>query len=48
MKQIEVEQKYRRDVLRRTVEVVKFLTERGLSFRGDDEVFGSANNGNYM
>jgi len=48
VKQVELERKYWRDVLQRAVEVIKFLAERGLPFRGDDEVFGSANNGNYM
>lgn len=48
MKQVELERKYWRDVLQRAVEVIKFLAERGLPFRGDDEVFRSANNDNYM
>ena len=48
VKQVELERRYWRDVLQRAVEVIKFLAERGLPFRGDDEVFGSANNGNYM
>ena len=30
------------------VETVKFLTERGLPFRGSDETFGSETNGNYL
>jgi len=41
VKQVELERKYWRDVLQRAVEVIKFLAERGLPFRGDDEVFGS-------
>jgi len=36
------------DVLKRVVAVVKFLCERSLSFRGDNEVFGVPNNGNYL
>lgn len=48
VKQVELERKYWRDVLQRAVEVIKFLAERGLPFRGNDEVWGSANNGNYM
>jgi len=48
VKQVELERRYWRDVLQRAVEVIKFLAERGLPFRGDDEVFGSGNNGNYM
>ena len=30
------------------VEVIKFLSQRGLAFRGEDELFGSPHNGNYM
>jgi len=37
-----------REVLRRVVETVKFLAERGLPFRGTDEKFGSQTNGNYL
>jgi len=36
------------DVLKRVVTVVKFLCEQILSFRGDNEVFGVLNNGNYL
>ena len=39
---------YWRDVLRRVVAVIKFLGERGLAFRGNDELFGSPHNGNYL
>ncbi|XP_066590524.1 zinc finger MYM-type protein 1-like [Prorops nasuta] len=35
-------------VLKRVVAVVRFLAERGLSFRGTHEVIGSSNNGNYL
>ena len=38
---------YWRDVLKRIVVVIKYLGERGLPFRGDDETFGSAHNGPY-
>jgi hypothetical protein len=48
VKHIETERKYWRDVLLRVVETIKFLSERGLAFRGDDETFGSLTNGNYM
>jgi len=48
VKQLESERKYWRDVLIRVVETIKFLSERGLAFRGDDETFGSLRNGNYM
>ena len=39
---------YWRDVLKRIVFVFKYLGERGLPFRGDDETFGSAHNGNIL
>ena len=38
----------RRNVLSRVVAVVTFLAERGLPFRGHDEVIGSHANGNYL
>ncbi|KAK0137416.1 Zinc finger MYM-type protein 1 [Merluccius polli] len=40
--------KYWREVLRRVVAVIKFLSVRGLAFRGDDELLGSSSNGNYL
>ena len=46
--QTESEIRYWQKVLLRVVSVVKFLAERGLPFRGHDEIFGSAHNGNYM
>ena len=48
VKQLKVEQQYWRDVLKRVVAVVKFLSSRGLSFRGDNEILGSQHNGNYL
>lgn len=39
---------YWRNVLKQIVAVVNFLTSRGLSFRGDNEILGSPNNGNYL
>lgn len=45
---VENEIHYWTDVLKRVVTVIRFLAERGLAFRGEDEVIGSANNGNYM
>lgn len=39
---------YWKSVLERAVDVIKFLAERGLSFRGHDEKFGSLANSNYM
>lgn len=35
-------------VLKRAVSVIKFIAERGLAFRGDDELVGSPRNGNYL
>lgn len=32
----------------RVISVIKFLTSRGLSLRGDNEVFGVINNGNFL
>ena len=40
--------KYWREVLRRIVAVIKFLSVRGLAFRGDNELLGSSGNGNYL
>lgn len=44
----EQEVQYWRNVLQRVVSVLKKLSSRGLAFRGDDEVFGSEHNGNFM
>ena len=38
--QQEEERKYWRDVLKHVVETIKFLAQRGLSFRGSQETFG--------
>ena len=46
--QFESERQYWRNVLRRVVAVIKFISERGLAPRGANEVFGSSQNGNYM
>ena len=48
VKQINGEKQYWREVLRRVVSVIKFLGERGLAFRGNDEMPGSPLNGNYL
>lgn len=48
LSQIEEQVKYWRHVLHRVVTVVKQLSSRGLAFRGEDEVFGSVRNGNFM
>ena len=42
------EASYWREVLRRIVAVIMFLSERGLAFRGDNEILGSVHNGNYL
>jgi len=42
------EEEYWRQVLKRVVYVVQFISERGLAFRGDDEILGSPNNGNFL
>lgn len=47
-KQIKEEKHYWREVLRRVAAVIKFLAERGLPFRGDDELLYSPHNGNYL
>ena len=46
--QFESERQYWRNVLRRAVAVIKFISERGLALHGANEVFGSSQNGNYM
>lgn len=46
--QIETEQNYWRLLLKRIIAVIKFLAERGLAFRGSDEIVGSPHNGNYL
>ena len=47
-RQQDAEGKYWKEVLRRIVAVIKFLSERGLAFRGENELFGSSSNGNYV
>lgn len=46
--QFDMERDYWKNVLRRVVTVVKFLAQRGLAFRGQDEILGSCNNGNFL
>lgn len=48
LEQCKEEESYWREVLQRVVAVIKFLSERGLSFRGSEEIFGSPHNGNYL
>lgn len=47
-RQIEAEGQYWKAVLRCVVAVIKFLSERGLPSRGDDELLGSPHNCNYL
>ncbi|XP_065665548.1 zinc finger MYM-type protein 1-like [Hydra vulgaris] len=39
---------YWRSLLKRLISVLKFVCERGLALRGDNEMIGSPNNGNYL
>uniref|UniRef100_A0A8C9YGK0 TTF-type domain-containing protein n=1 Tax=Sander lucioperca TaxID=283035 RepID=A0A8C9YGK0_SANLU len=48
LKQMEGARQYWREVLKRVVAVIKFFGERGLAFRGDNELLGSPLNGNYL
>ena len=48
IKQIKNETRYWRDVLRRTIDVITFICERGLVFRGPGQDIGSNHNGNYL
>ncbi len=48
VKQIAGKKEYGKQVLKRVVAVIKFLAERGLAFRGEDELLGSPHNGNYL
>ena len=47
-KQLEVEKNYWIDILKRVVEAIRFLSTRGLAFRGGHEVIGVTDNGNYL
>ena len=47
-KQLELQYTYWSEVLKRVVTAVTFLSERGLAFRGASEIFGRADNGNYL
>ena len=46
--QVQQEHQYWTSVLKRVVSVVKFIAERGLAFRGSNELIGSPGNGNYL
>lgn len=40
--------KYWKAVLNRVVEIIKYLTSKGLALRGSDEHIGSLQNGNFL
>ena len=42
------ERTFLRNVLERLIDIVIFLAERNLAFRGSDEVLGSPHNGNFL
>jgi len=46
--QVEKQTKYWQSILKRAVSVIKFIAERGLAFRGNDQIIGSPANGNYL
>ena len=46
--QIKAKQQYWWHVMKRITTVICTLAERGLLFRGNNEQFGSPNNGNYL
>lgn len=46
--QFNQEKEYWMKVLERVVTVIKFLSSRGLAFRGDTELLGCQHNGNYL
>lgn len=48
VRQVNAEREYWRGVLKRIAETIRYLSERGLPFRGSDEVIGSPTNGNYL
>ncbi|XP_042902047.1 zinc finger MYM-type protein 5-like [Parasteatoda tepidariorum] len=48
IKQYQSEVHYWHSVLQRIVETVKFLSSRGMAFFGENEMFGSTHNGNFL
>ncbi|XP_047132475.1 uncharacterized protein LOC124811201 [Hydra vulgaris] len=42
------EKQFWRDVQERLIDIIKFLSERNLAFRGSEEVLGSPHNGNFL
>ena len=47
-KQMTEEVNYWRSVLKRVISVITFISERGLAFRGRNEILGKRDNGNYL
>ena len=48
VRQASEDQDYWRAVLERITETIRYLSERGLPFRGSNEIVGSPKNGNYL
>ena len=48
IEQGQTERIYAKAVLERVVATIKFLAERSLAFRGNDQVIGSPSNGNFL
>lgn len=46
--QFEGQREYWKNILRKIVSTVKFLSQRGLAFKGDVQKFGWSYNGNYL
>jgi hypothetical protein len=46
--QINLEVNYWKEVLKRIVAIIKFLSSRGIAFRGENQIIGSQHNGNYL
>ncbi|XP_068234152.1 uncharacterized protein [Palaemon carinicauda] len=46
--QVEHLEHYWRSVLKRVIIIIHFIAERGLAFRGDNELVGSPRNGNFL
>ena len=46
--QIQKEHDYWTSLLKRLISVIKYIAERGLAFRGDNETVGTPRNGNYL
>jgi hypothetical protein len=48
LNQVNAERDYWRAVLQQIVATIRYLSERGLPFRGSNETIGSPRNGNYL